>query len=57
MDKLNPILSRLFSSVLEGYSILRLEIREDEGYGQAIIENPSGTPQTWYYNENAEGWQ
>lgn len=57
MSSLGPILLKLISSVPEDYSIIRVEIREDECYGEALIESPNGTPQTWYYNDNAEGWQ
>lgn len=56
MNNLGPILSKLISSVPEGYTIIRVKIREDEGFGEAIVESPNGNPQTWYYSDNAEGW-
>jgi len=42
---------------LKEYSLLRVTIREDEEFGEAIIELPNGTPQTWEWDKENDIWR
>lgn len=44
------------SEEFKGFGIVRVTIREDEDFGEAIIERPDGTPQTWFWDKEREDW-
>lgn len=54
---MGDILKKLFDSIPSTSFIVRIEIREDEEYGKAIVERFDGTPQTWEYNNETGCWQ
>lgn len=54
---MKTILEKLFDVVDRDYKIVRVNVREDENYGTAIVENPSGTPQGWEYNSRSGNWE
>lgn len=39
-----------------GYSIIRVTIREDENYGRALIQGPSGMISTYDWDESRREW-
>lgn len=51
------ILKKLIDSLEEGFTIIRVNIKEDEGFGEAIIQGPNGTPSSWSYNKEFEDWE
>lgn len=54
---MKTILEKLLNIVGEDSSIIRVNIREDENYGTAIIQSPNGTPQCWDYNDGTGTWE
>lgn len=41
----------------DDYYCIRLQIKEDENFGKAIIETPNGYPQEWEYNGKTHEWE
>lgn len=53
---MKTILEKLIDNVPKDYSIIRVDIKEDENYGFAIIQRSDGTPQNWSYDRALGVW-
>lgn len=49
--------NQLLKNIGSKYNCVRLQIREDENFGEAIIEAPNGCPQGWIYNSETNDWE
>ena len=54
---MKTILEKLLVAFDGDYKIIGVNIKEDEDYGTAIVENPNGTPQQWNYNNDLGIWE
>lgn len=54
---METILWKLLLSLGDGYKLVRVNVKEDENYGEALIENPNGTPSHWSYNSEIGIWE
>lgn len=55
--KILKAFNQLIENIGNEYRCVRLQIREDENFGEAIIEAPNGCPQDWFYNNKTEDWE
>lgn len=53
---MGKILKSLIEDLGENYTIVRVTIRGDEQFGEAIIESVNGTPSTWHYIKEMQCW-
>lgn len=51
------VLKRLIDSLEDGFVVIRVNIKEDEYFGEAIVQAPNGTPSSWSYNKELEVWE
>lgn len=52
----NTLFYMLQEEEMKGYDLIRVEIKEDEEFGEAIIQMPNRTPQNWRWNKIVDIW-
>ena len=52
----NTILGKFNEKLKEGWTHIRLNIKEDEDFGEAIVEDMVGRPRTLQYDKESGEW-